>query len=129
MGTSCISRKGGILEKGGGGWPRKGGLWNLLPTMTSRWLLLYGLSLPKLEKLSSESEEHKEASLDNQLESLIVVSWSLLKDIWILIITNLRTFPLAINICYFIFCTLWRQTILIKFLYFQIKRVVRELKE
>ena len=36
---------------------------------------------------------------------------------------------MSTNICYFIFCTLWRQTILIKSLYFQIKRAVRELKE
>ena len=36
---------------------------------------------------------------------------------------------MSTNICYFIFCTLWRQTILIKSLYFQIKRVVREIKE
>ena len=89
--------------------------------------MVFGLS--KLEKLSSESEEHKEASLDNKLKSLIVGSWSLLKDIWILIIANLKTFSLAINICYFIFCTLWRQTIFIKSLYFQMKRAVRELKE
>ena len=95
---------------------------------TSRWLLLYGFSLSKLEKLSSESEELKEASLDNKQESLIVRSWSL-KGIWILIIANLKTFSLAINIYYFIFCTLWRQTILIKSLYFQMKRVIQELKE
>ena len=41
----------------------------------------YGFSLTKLEKLSSESEELKEASFDNKLESLIVGSWNLLKDI------------------------------------------------
>ena len=34
----------------------------------------YGFSLTKLEKLSSESEELKEASFDNKLESLIVGS-------------------------------------------------------
>ena len=93
---------------------------------TSRRLLLYGFSLSKLEKLSSESEELKEASFDNKLESLIVGSWNLLKDIWILIIAKLKTFSLATNICYFIFCTLWRQTILIKSLCFQIKRAARE---
>ena len=96
---------------------------------TSRGLLLYGFSLSKLEKLSSASEEYKEASLDNKLESLIAGCWNLLKDIWILIIANLKTFSLAINICYFIFWTLWRQTIFIKSLYFQMKRAVRELKE
>ena len=58
---------------------------------TSRRLLLYGFSLSKLEKLSSESEELKEASLDNKQESLIVRRWSL-KGIWILIIANLKTF-------------------------------------
>ena len=31
----------------------------------------YGFSLPKLEKLSNESEELKEASLHNKLESVI----------------------------------------------------------
>ena len=35
---------------------------------------LYGFSLTKLEKVSSESEELKEASFDNKLESLIVGS-------------------------------------------------------
>ena len=35
---------------------------------------LYGFSLTKFEKLSSESEELKEASFDNKLESLIVGS-------------------------------------------------------
>ena len=34
----------------------------------------YGFSLTKLEKVSSESEELKEASFDNKLESLIVGS-------------------------------------------------------
>ena len=34
----------------------------------------YCFSLSKLEKLSSESEELKEASLDDKLESLIVCS-------------------------------------------------------
>ena len=55
----------------------------------------YGFSLTKLEKLSSESEELKEASFDNKLESLIVGSWNLLKDIWILIIAKLKTFSLV----------------------------------
>ena len=51
--------------------------------------------LTKLEKLSSESEELKEASFDNKLKSLIVGSWNLLKDIWILIIAKLKTFSLV----------------------------------
>ena len=55
----------------------------------------YGFSLSKLEKLSSGSEELKEASLDSKLESLIVGSWNLLKDIWILIIAKLKTFSLV----------------------------------
>ena len=54
----------------------------------------YGFSLSKLEKLSSESEKLKEASLDNKLESLIVDSWNLLKDFWILIISKLKIFSL-----------------------------------
>ena len=45
---------------------------------TSTRLLLYGFSLSKLEKLSSEWEKLKETSLDNKLESLIAGSWSLL---------------------------------------------------
>ena len=51
--------------------------------------------LSKLEKLWSESEELKEASLDNKLDSLIVGSWNLLKDIWILITGKLKTFALV----------------------------------
>ena len=54
----------------------------------------YGFSLSKLENLSSESEELKEGSLDNKLESLIVDSWNLLKDFWILIIEKLKIFSL-----------------------------------
>ena len=40
----------------------------------------YGFSLSKLEKLSNESEELKEASLDNKLESLIAGRRNLLRD-------------------------------------------------
>ena len=67
-----------------------------IPIVTYRWfkVVWYCFSLSKLEKLSNESEELKEASLDNKLESLIVDSWNLLKDFWILIIAKLKTFSL-----------------------------------
>ena len=43
--------------------------------------------------------------------------------------SKVKTFSLVHKQFYLIFCTLWRQTILMKSLYFQIKRVVGELKE
>ena len=46
-------------------------VFSLSLTVGSKW---YGFSLTKLEELSSESEELKEASFDNKLESLIVGS-------------------------------------------------------
>ena len=62
------------------------------------------LCLSKLEKLLTESEELKEASFDKKLESLIVGSWNLLKNIWILIITKLKTFSLQTFISFSALC-------------------------